>query len=388
MFIKSIYFTNSTCISNFMINTMTTRTKGWPVDSEQLRQATPPADDRTAGAAPAVRLPSRRASAALAAAMLAVGVAIGAAIGPSPESSFGSTTVPALLPYIARALQPPTTAGALAGQSATATSSTPFSAPQSTPASRPSASAASATEAPTSSASPSSSPSSSSSPSTGSTPSTGSMPRTTAGKQKTNAAAKTLPKITHVWLIVLSSGQSFTSVEASPSSTPFLSEQLIGQGTLLTNYSATAATELASAAAQLSNGSESGLSVISEPPCSVGGSPCAAPEPAGLTHADSFLGEVVPTITASPSYGQNGMVVITFGSSTQGISVPGAAPTTTPATGASGASPSSNALTGTLPNRPAAGALVLSALVGSGTRIQTSFQPLDPRKSLEQVLGG
>lgn len=186
---------------------------------------------------------------------------------------------------------------------------------------------------------------------------------------------------------MLSSGQSFKSVLAAPSSTPFLSEQLIGQGTLLTSYSAPGATELASAAAQLSKDPESGLSVISEPPCSATASPCG-PEPAGLARADSFLGEVIPTITASPSYGQNGVVVITFGSATQGISVNGAPSTTAPAAGASGASPSSQALTNALPNSPAAGALVLSALVGSGTRIQKSFQPLDPRKSLEQVFGG
>jgi hypothetical protein len=191
----------------------------------------------------------------MAAAMLALGVAVGAAIGPAPAPSLASSAqsrflASTLIPLIARtsaakraaaaALSTPpsaslTPSGASAHPTPKASHRLPLTRRSPTPTPKPSATS----ETPEAS-SPSATEPGSSTP--GKTPS--------KPKQEPKTPTKP-PPITHVWLIVLDQ-QSFTNVLSQRAAAPYLTKQLLPQGTLLSGYSLVAHSELANDVALLS----------------------------------------------------------------------------------------------------------------------------------------
>ncbi|HEX4467418.1 MAG TPA: hypothetical protein VH025_09545, partial [Solirubrobacteraceae bacterium] len=80
--------------------TETTKNSHQPRDDDDASSGAAPPPESTGAAASRgrmPRLPSFRASAALAAGMLAAGIGIGAAIGPAPSASFAGVNLPTLL---------------------------------------------------------------------------------------------------------------------------------------------------------------------------------------------------------------------------------------------------------------------------------------------------
>ncbi len=347
-------------------------------------------------AGPAMRLPSLRVSAALAGVMLGVGIAIGAAIGPTPESSLASASrLPLLLPYLTAALEPHASTS-----SSTKPPTSSFTAPLTSPGAQTSSSPATPSTPPSEQTSGTASAVKTTKASVPSTTrnSTSSTPKSApVTNQSASDQGQKLPNIGHVWLIVLSSDERFSAALAAPSSAAFITEGLIGAGILLTRYSALAGGELASVAAQISGGADE-ESVIAQPSCTASpGTPCPTGV-AALKSSDEFLAGVVPQITASKAYTSSGLIVITFGAVAQGIALPGATSSTpsqdtsgttgSPPSDGTSATPASSASSIALAGRPAAGVLVLSPLAQAGAQITTSFNPLDPRKSLEGIFGG
>jgi hypothetical protein len=310
------------------------------------------------------RAPSLRVTALLAAAMLAIGVAVGAAIGPAPSASLaGASGLP--LPLLLRTLgvgaptRPSAAASASAQPPSVAEAATPAPAKR-----RRRRRGAAASPEVTSTASAPASSQEASAPSEAGTPSATPAP---AGKGK----ASTLPPVTKVWLIELA-GSSFGEAQAQPAAAPYIDTQAVAQGTLLSGWSALDASALATDAALLAGGSPQLADTIVQPPCpeGAGAAACAANTPAGTTAADEFLEQVLPTITASSDYRENGLVVITF------ATVAAASSTGLP----------SGATIATLTSRPPAGALVISPFARAGARSSLAFTPSSPERSLERLL--
>ena len=309
--------------------------------------------------------PSPRVTAALAAVMLAIGVAVGAAIGPAPSASFaGSSGLP--LPVLLRILG----VGAATRQSATtgtASVQPPPVAETATPApARRRHSKIAATQEPASTTAPSLETSAPAEATPSPTP-------TPAGKGK----ASTLPPVTKVWLIELA-GSSFSEATSQPTAAPYIDTQAVRQGTLLSGWSALDASTFANDAALLSSSPPQLLDTIVQPPCpasspqgeGAAAAQCAPDTPGRVKAADEFLGQVLPTITATGPYRENGLIVVTF------ASVASATATGLP----------SGANTATLTSQPPAGALLISPFVTGGARSSIAFTPQSPAQSLEKLL--
>jgi hypothetical protein len=169
-----------------------------------------------------------------------------------------------------------------------------------------------------------------------------------------------------VWIVTLG-GAGFASVQ--PTSAPYLTGQLLPQGTLLDNYSPLAATTLAQDAELLSGQIEPKETSLQAPSCSpANGTPACTPGSAGeLTREDTYLSQTLPAILASSAYREHGLIAIVFASSAAATSNP----TTTGSVNALGATPP--------------GALLLSPFLRSATRNTTPFHPASPRKDLERL---
>lgn len=316
-----------------------------------------PAPANVVRLAHAVRLPSARATAMLAGAMLALGVAVGAAIGPAPDASFaGAARLPSLLPSltalaagagghsVAPAAQPPAIAAAAPSPAA--------------PAKLRADAAGSASSAPAA---------------TSPTSSTPKAPEQSApAPAGGGGATKSLPAVTHVWLIELS-GTTFAEALAQPSAASYIDGQAVPAGVLLSGWSALDASAFAGDAALIASSPPQLLETIVQPPCPevAGATPCATGTPGGLTAADEFLKAALPTITGTAAYRTNGLIVVTFGSVVAGT--------------ASGLP--SGASSATLTSEPPAGVLLISPFASANTRPTTiSFDPSSPRQSLEKLL--
>ena len=310
------------------------------------------------------RLPSFRASAALAVAMLTLGVGVGAAIGPSPATSLaGSGEVVQQLPALIASLaarahtQPPP---------ATTVTPPPTIAPQATP-----AASAAAT-------SPASTPAAASAPAAASTPSeSAAEPETSSpAPRKSATGASKLPPITSVWLIELS-GFSFSEATANAAAAPYITGQLIPKGTLLSSWTSLSASAFAADAALVEHRATVGgtppvLHTIVQPSCPEGaaGAACAPGTPAGVTAADQFMQAALKTITASTAYTEHGLVVVTYA---------------TVADPASAELPAGSA-SATLATTPPAGAVLLSPFAKPGARSSVVFTPTSPLRSMEALL--
>ncbi len=304
----------------------------------------------------APRLPSLRASAALAAGMLAIGVAVGAAIGPAPSASFAGERV---APLVLRSIAALAATGSGAHASTAAVEPPPI-APQATPASSSASTSAART--------PKSKTPSSAGVSPTSTPDTSKAPTTTGGA---NTKQTPLPPVTSVWLITLAGG-TFAQALAQPTAAPYIDSQLVKAGTLLSGWSSLAGSAFASEAGLLAGTPPQNLDSIVQPPCPEGaaGVPCK-PETAGaLTAADEFLHATVPAITSSPAYGAHGLIVITFG--TVGNATASSLPT--------------GASTATLGTEPPVGVLLISPFGRAGARPSTAYDPTSPKQSLSALL--
>jgi S-DNA-T family DNA segregation ATPase FtsK/SpoIIIE len=331
-----------------------------------MDNSTPPPQDRPDDEAAALvaahrrrtRLPSFRASAALAVAMLTVGVGVGAAIGPSPATSLaGSGEVVQQLPALIASLA---ARGHTQAPAATAATPPPTIAPQATPA----ASAAAPTPASTPAAA-----------STPSEPAAEPEPSSPAPRKTTTVASKP-PPITSVWLIELS-GFSFTEATANAAAAPYITGQLIPKGTLLSAWTSLSASAFAADSALVEHRATVGgtppvLHTIVQPSCPEGaaGAACAPGTPAGVTAADQFVQAALTTITATTAYSEHGLVVVTY------ATVADPATAELPAGSASA----------TLATTPAAGAVLLSPFAKPGARSSVVFNPTSPLRSLEALL--
>jgi hypothetical protein len=295
------------------------------------------------------RAPSARVTAALAVAMLVIGVAVGAAIGPAPTPSQADPSLPVLLQTLARS------AAAKAAQSASATAPTAVSA-EATPRRkrRHHVKAPSEQEA-------------------ASTPLTEtSTPTTTTPPSVTKAPKKsTLAPVTHVWLIELS-GTSFEAASATATAAPYIDTQAVPAGTLLSGWSGVDGGAFANEAAALATDGPQLLDTIVQPPCPEGaaGAACAPETPGALSAADEFLKATVPTITSTPAFRENGLIVVTFASIAN----------------ATAAGLPAGATTATLTAQPPAGVLLISPFAAVGAHSSTAFTPASPKQSVEKLL--
>jgi hypothetical protein len=104
--------------------------------------------------------------------------------------------------------------------------------------------------------------------------------------------------------------------------------------------------------------------------------PCANGEPGGLVSADRFLREWVPRILASPAFGQDGLLVITFDEGTDGaaccgeLGLPGGPPP-----GQFG------------PGGGRIGAVLVSSLIAPGTVSQVPYNHYSLLRSVEDIYG-
>lgn len=301
-----------------------------------------------------LRTPSPRVVAALAAAMLAIGLVVGAAIGPAPSPSLAVNKLLPLLPSL------------LGSESKASNTNPPAAVAQATPGVETSpatrrrrrrrlhgaglaATAPAETQAPTETSTP-----------TSTTPSS-------SGKTK----AATLAPVTKVWLIALD-GAGFEEATANASAAPYIDDQALHAGTLLSSWSALDASALAGEAALLAEPAPQLLDTIVQPPCPEGaaGAGCQSGTPGALTAADEFLQATLPTITSSAAYRENGLVVITF------ASVGLASATGLP----------SGAATATFTSQPPAGVLVISPFATGGAKSSVAYDPASPKQSLEKLL--
>jgi hypothetical protein len=293
--------------------------------------------------------------------MLGLGIAVGAAIGPAPETSLaGSAEVVQKLPALIAAVV--ASRPAQTPSSTTATVAPPAITPHPTPAAT-AGTPASATSTPAASTTPT-------------TSAEGESKKTSTTPTKTSTGASKLPPITNVWLIQLS-GASFSEALASPTATPYISGQLIPKGTFLTSWSALSGGAFASDAALAEKAASVGgtppiLHSIVQPPCpeGAGGATCAAGTPGALTAADEFLKATIATITATTTYSEHGLVVVTFA-------------TVADPTAAELPAGSSSA---TLTSQPPAGVVLLSPFAKAGAKPTTRFNPTSPKQSLEKLL--
>jgi hypothetical protein len=288
------------------------------------------------------RLPSVRASAALAASMLAIGVGVGAAIGPAPSASFAGINLPTLLSTLAAQSAP---------TASTSTTAPPPISPTATP-----------TEAATASTEPAQA---------SETGDTGSKEQTQKETNKPAAKGANLPPVTRVWLIELS-GTSFTEAKQQASVAPFITGTAIPAGSLLNGWSAIQAGAFASDAALIAAKPPQLLDTIVQPACPEGeaGLGCQPGTSGALKTADEFLAQTLPTITSNALYKSNGLIVVTFSS------VLVASATGLPA----------GASTSTLTSEPPAGALLISPFVTAGASPATKFDPSSPVRSLSKLL--
>jgi hypothetical protein len=322
-------------------------------------QSTPGADatERRRGS----RLPSFRASAALAVAMLTLGVGVGAAIGPTPATSLaGSSGVVQQLPGVIASLAARAHEQRAAVAQPASTTTPPAAKRQATPATSTPASTSASTPAPQGSAS---------------TPASETETNPTKST-KPSAGGSKLPPITSVWLIELS-GFSFTEATSNTAAAPYITAQLIPKGTLLSGWTALQASALASDAALVEHrvtvgGSPPVLHTIVQPPCPEGaaGAACAPGTPAGIAAADQFVQATLATIEATTTYAEHGLVVVTY------ATVADATSAELPA----------GATSATLASTPPAGAVLLSPFAKAGARSSVAFDPTSPVRSLEALL--
>ena len=305
-----------------------------------------------------VRLPSARAGALLATVMLGIGIAIGAAIGPAPEASLAGPSavvqkLPALIASVAaqdRAQSP--------APAATTPTPPPAIKAQSTPAASPATTTTAAA------------------PATAPAAATPSEPPAPTAKKTKPAATSNVPAISSVWLIQLS-GSSFSEAASSAAAAPYITGELIPKGTYLPEWSALTASTFASDAALVEHKASVGatppiLHSIVQPPCPEGaaGSACAPGTPAGVGAADAFLKAAVATITATTTYSEHGLVVVTFAT----VADPTASELPP---GASSA---------TFASLPPAGAVLLSPFAKAGVKSSAAFDPTSPKQGLEELL--
>ena len=308
-----------------------------------------------------LRLPSARASAVLATVMLGLGVAVGAAIGPAPDATYAGGAA-------GLAQRMPQLIASLASRALTASSpasATPVQPPAVTPLPTPQAAPASTltAAATTTAASPSAT-----------TPASSEEGPSTPTKSGPTRRSK-LPPITNVWLIELAGG-TFAEAVAQPTAAPYITEQLLPAGTLLSTWSALSASAFASDAA-LAEPPTAGaapplLHSIVQPPCPEGaaGAACAPGIAGQLTAADEFLKATLATITTTPTYRERGLVVVTFAT----VAI------------ASQAGLPANASSATLTYQPPSGVVLLSPFARAGAKTPTAFDPTSPRQSLEKLL--
>jgi hypothetical protein len=308
------------------------------------------------------RLPSFRASAALAVAMLTVGVGVGAAIGPTPASSLaGSGNVVQKLPALIASIA--ARARAQAAQAPAQTAST---------ATKPPAVKRQATPAATSTT-----PASTGTPTSATTtPAAESETKSSTPTKSSGGSTSNVPPITSVWLIELAGG-SFTEPLANAAAAPYINGQLVPKGTLLSGWSALSASAFASDAALVEHKASVGgtppvLHTIVQPPCPEGptGATCLTGTPGALTAADQFLQATLASITATTTYSEHGLVVVTFATVADPTSVE------LPA----------GATSATLAATPPAGAVLLSPFAKPGARSTVDFNPTSPKQSLEKLL--
>jgi hypothetical protein len=301
-----------------------------------------------------VRRPSARWAAVLAAAMLGAGIAVGAAIGPAPAASLAGDAggLAQQLPLLIARIE----ASRSASTASTSTSTEP---PATTPEPTPAASKVKAAKPAKSTTTPAAE-----------EEETSTTPKS-SGKTKTTK----LPAITNVWTIQLA-GTTFAGAIAAPSSAPYIDTQLLPAATLLSDWSAIDAGAFASEAllaeAPAAGAVPPQLHSIVQPPCPEGaaGAACAPETPGQLTAADEFLKATLATITATSTYKEHGLVVITF--STVGIAAQSELP--------------AGASTSTLSYQPPAGVALLSPFTKAGARSTVAFNPTSPRQSLEKLL--
>ena len=287
--------------------------------------------------------------------MLGIGIAVGAAVGPGPEASLAggvdiAQKLPALLAGVAAHNRTQSPAPA-----ATTPSSPPAISQQATPAAAPAAAVPAQ-----------------------STPAAAAPTETPAPATKTTkpSSASNVPPITSVWLIQLN-GTSFAEALASPTAAPYITGELLPKGTYLPAWSALSAGGFAGDAALVEHRAALGttpplLHSIVQPPCAEGaaGAACAPGTPAGVSSADAFLKATVATITATTTYSEHGLVVVTFAT----VADPTAAEL---APGTSSA---------TLASQPPAGAVLLSPFAKAGVKSSAAFDPTSPKQSLEKLL--
>lgn len=318
---------------------------------------TPPPPGTPAQAPQPLPLPKRRWWAALSVAMLALGVAVGAAIGPAPASSLAGD-VPGLaqqLPLLIERLAA-ARGGSSTTTSTTATSSSP---PATTPEPAPAPAAADSTATSTSNAS---------------APAKSEEKTEAPSSSKPTTSAKKLPAITNVWLVELSGGSFEAATGAQKGAAPYINGTLLGQATLLPAWSAPQASAFASEAV-LTQPPAAGaapplLHSVVQPPCPEASLATCGPEtPGQMTAADEFLKATLATITATPSYKEHGLVVVTF--ATVGIASQSELP--------------AGASTATLSYQPPAGAALLSPFAKAGSS-SVAFNTTSPRRSLEALL--
>lgn len=225
---------------------------------------------------------------------------------------------------------------------------------------------------------------------------------------------------------MLPSGQSFANAQAQPTAAPYIDAQLIGQGTLLSTYSALAGSQLTSAAALLSGQVASGVTVISPPPCgsatnaagnagaaaggqnsaaaaetqgAAGGqstaeagggessTPCPPGEPAGLQAADAFVRETVSRIVATAGYREHGLIAIAFAGATAATGSSTAPDAPSAGTANEVTYPAGTQATSLTSAGAPSGVLLLSPFLGApGRRLQSAFDASAPHRSLEEVL--
>jgi len=200
-----------------------------------------------AGTPPAIWRLSRRTTTVLAVVLLAVGIAAGAAIGPAPSSSLAGTERASLLAESLGLLAHERTAQTAPTNTTRTSAETPPA--QTATRSHRKHHKHLATQAASSSEAAGEEPSSSE---TGGSHEQASKQKPTKSQsQETSHSNTHPPAITHVWLIDLS-GQSFAGALAPGAPDPYLAKQLVGQGTLLSNYTLTATSPLANDIALLS----------------------------------------------------------------------------------------------------------------------------------------
>jgi hypothetical protein len=299
----------------------------------------------------------------LAAGMLAIGVAVGAAIGPAPSTSFAGERIPLVLQSIAAVAGGGTPTSASTVQPPRLMPVTPQATPAVTSASTHSGKSSGASTQATKSKTPSSA-----AVSPTPTPSTTKTPTTSAGKGEKQT---TLPPVTNVYLITLSSG-TFAQALAQSTAAPYIDSQLVPAGTLLSGWSSLDGSSFASEAALLGGTPPQTLDSIVQPPCPEGaaGESCAAETSGALSAADEFLKATVPTITSSAAYRAHGLIVISF------ATIGNATASSLPA----------GASTATLSSEPPAGVLLLSPFAKAGARPASTFNPTSPKQSLSRLL--